>query len=124
MILYDGAHNPQGIAAAVKSLRHYFGEERLTVLTGVLKDKDYAAIARDLATMGAYAYTFTPENPRALHARDYAEVLKENGIGAAPAETLKEAYETAFEDARKNGRPLVCLGSLYTYKDLMDYIEN
>lgn len=124
MILYDGAHNPQGIAAAVKSLRHYFGEERLTVLTGVLKDKDYAAIARDLATIGAYAYTFTPENPRALHARDYAEVLKENGIGAAPAETLKEAYETALEDARKNGRPLVCLGSLYTYKDLMDYIEN
>ena len=123
LILYDGAHNPQGIAAAVKSLRHYFGEERLTVLTGVLKDKDYVAIAKDLATVGARAFTFTPYNPRALNAEDYARVLEQNGIGATPASSLKEAYEAALSDARKNKRPLVCLGSLYTYKDLMDYIN-
>jgi dihydrofolate synthase/folylpolyglutamate synthase len=123
MILYDGAHNPQGIAAAVKSLRHYFGEQRLTVLTGVLKDKDYFAIAKDLATVGASAFTFTPYNPRALNAEDYAKVLKESGIGATPAASLKEAYEMALADAKKNQRPLVCLGSLYTYKDLMDYIN-
>ncbi len=123
LILYDGAHNPQGIAAAVKSLRHYFGEERLTVLTGVLKDKDYVAIAKDLATVGAHAFTFTPYNPRALNAEEYARVLERNGIGATPASSLKEAYEAALSDARKNKRPLVCLGSLYTYKDLMDYIN-
>ncbi len=123
LTLYDGAHNPQGIAAAVKSLRHYFGEERLTVLTGVLKDKDYEAIAADLATVGAAAFTFTPYNPRALTAKDYAEVLKKKGIEATAAASLKEAYEAAAENARENGRPLVCLGSLYTYKDLIEYIE-
>lgn len=124
LILYDGAHNAQGIAAAVKSLRHYFGEKRLTVLTGVLKDKDYGAIAKDLATVGAQAFTFTPSNPRALDAKAYAQVLKEKGIGATACASLKDAYENAFADARKNERPLVCLGSLYTYKDLMDYIKN
>ena len=124
LILYDGAHNAQGIAAAVKSLCHYFGEQRLTVLTGVLKDKDYRAIGADLATVGAHAFTFTPSNPRALDAKTYAQVLIERGIGATACASLKEAYEKAFADAKENGRPLVCLGSLYTYKDLMDYINN
>ncbi len=124
LILYDGAHNPQGIAAAVKSLRHYFGEERLTVLTGVLKDKDYFAIARDLATVGAEAFTFTPMNPRKLEADDYARVLTDAGIQATACASLKDAFEAASENAREKKRPLVCLGSLYTYKDLMEYIEN
>ena len=124
MILYDGAHNPQGIAAAVKSLRHYFGDEKLTVLTGVLKDKDYFAIAKDLATVGAEAFTFTPMNPRALDAKTYAEVLTDAGIRATSCDSLKDAYEAALANAKKMGRALVCLGSLYTYKDLMEYIEN
>ncbi len=123
LTLYDGAHNPQGIAAAVKSLCHYFGEQKLTVLTGVLKDKDYVAIASDLSKVAASAFTFTPYNPRALAAEEYAEVLKRKGIEARAADSLREAYEAAAEDARKNGRPLVCLGSLYTYKDLIEYIE-
>lgn len=123
LTLYDGAHNPQGIAAAVKSLCHYFGEQRLTVLTGVLRDKDYEAIAADLCKVAASAFTFTPYNPRALDAAAYARVLKEKGVDACPAASLKEAYEAAREDARKNGRPLVCLGSLYTYKDLIEYIN-
>lgn len=124
MILYDGAHNPQGIAAAVKSLRHYFGDEKLTVLSGVLKDKDYFAIAKDLATVGAEAFTFTPMNPRALGAEDYAKVLNDTGIFATACASLKDAYKAAFASAKKAKRPLVCLGSLYTYKDLMEYIEN
>lgn len=124
LILYDGAHNPQGIAAAVKSLRHYFGDEKLTVLTGVLKDKDYFAIAKDLATVGAEAFTFTPMNPRKLDAADYARVLTDAGIKARACDSLKDAYLAASENAVTNGRPLVCLGSLYTYKDLMEYIKS
>jgi dihydrofolate synthase/folylpolyglutamate synthase len=124
MILYDGAHNPQGIAAAVKSLRHYFGDEKLTVLSGVLKDKDYFTIAKDLATIGAEAFTFTPMNPRALDAEGYAKVLTDAGIKATACDSLKNAYEAALANAKKTERALVCLGSLYTYKDLMEYIEN
>lgn len=123
MILYDGAHNPQGIAAAVKSLRHYFGDQKLSVLTGVLKDKDYFAIAKDLATVGAEAFTFTPMNPRKLDAEDYANVLTDAGLRATACPSLKDAYAAASKNARENDRPLVCLGSLYTYKDLMEYIE-
>ena len=111
-------------AAAVKSLRHYFGDEKLTVLSGVLKDKDYFAIAKDLATVGAEAFTFTPMNPRALGAEDYAKVLNDTGIFATACASLKDAYKAAFASAKKAKRPLVCLGSLYTYKDLMEYIEN
>ena len=123
LIIYDGAHNKQGIAAAVKSLKHYFGEQRLTVLTGVLKDKDFVAIAQDLSTVCTCAFTFTPDNPRALDAKAYAEVLKDKGIDATAKPSLKEAYEAAARDARKNGRPMACLGSLYTYKDLIEYIN-
>ena len=40
-IIYDGSHNPQGMAAAVRSIREIFGGEKVNILTGVLGDKQW-----------------------------------------------------------------------------------
>ena len=66
LIIFDGAHNPQGIDSAVESVERYFGDQKVYVLTGVLKDKDYAYIASRLAHIGERAFVLTPDNPRAL----------------------------------------------------------
>ena len=122
-VIYDGAHNPEGIAAAVRSIKAYFPDKKVYVLSGVMKDKDYNCIAADLSTVASRAFTVTPDNPRALDARDYASVLSAHGINAAPFDTLEDGLSSALDAARSNDTPLVCLGSLYMYSELIGIYE-
>ena len=122
LIIFDGAHNPQGITGAVASIKHYFGSEKVYVLTGVLRDKDYKFIAGELATVAARAFTITPQNQRALSAEEYAKVLSDLGVTANPYPSIEAALKSAKEAARSEGKPLLCLGSLYTYADVVKYI--
>ncbi len=39
-VFFDGSHNPQGVAQTVRSIKHYFGDEKVILLTGVMADKD------------------------------------------------------------------------------------
>lgn len=123
LVIFDGAHNPEGVAAAVDSIQRYFGEKRVFVLSGVLRDKDYNIIARDISRVASRAFTLTPENPRTLSAAEYAEVLRGKGVEATPYCSIYEALDAATEQAAKEGAPLFCLGSLYTYSSVIEYFE-
>ena len=118
LVIFDGAHNPQGIDAAVASIRHYFEGRKVYVMTGVLRDKDYHVIARRLSEVASRAFVMTPDNPRALVADEYAALLSSLGVAAMPYPSVKEAYAAAKDAAAKDGVPLICLGSLYTYCSL------
>ena len=118
LIIFDGAHNAQGISAAVKSIKIYFNDAPVIVLTGVLKDKDYSFIARTLATVAKKAFVLTPDNPRALKGEEYAALLFSSGVEATAYPDIKSAYAAAKEEATRSGMPLICLGSLYTYASL------
>ena len=121
--VFDGAHNPEGIAAAVRSIRHYFGEAGVVTVTGVLRDKDYDFIAGELSTVSRRAFTITPDSPRALPASEYAECLREKGVEAIPTDSVGEALERAQSYAAANGLAVVCLGSLYTYGEVIKHIK-
>ena len=118
LVIFDGAHNVQGIAAAVHSIRHYFSTQKVYVLTGVLKDKDYTAIAQQLASVAQHAFVLTPDNPRALAGEEYAALLESLGVPATAYGSVGEAYAAARAAAETDGIPLLCLGSLYTYASL------
>ena len=122
LIIFDGAHNPQGISSAVMSIKHYFADEKVYVLTGVLRDKDYKFIAGELSKVAERAFTLTPQSPRALSAEDYARVLCEAGTPATPHPSIEAALLAAKAAAKKDGKPLICLGSLYTYCDIIKYV--
>ena len=118
LVIFDGAHNPEGISATVESIKHYFGEKRVYILSGVLADKDYSFIAAKVAEVASRTFTLTPDNPRALSAENYAAELAKNGVVATPYASIREAFAAAKAAAREDGTPLVCLGSLYTYVDI------
>ncbi len=123
LFIFDGAHNPEGISAAVESILHYFGDEKVIVLSGVLRDKDYRFIAKTLARVASYAVTITPENPRALTAAEYSTVLSEFGVSSTAAESIPEAVNAAIATAKREGKAVVCLGSLYTYADVRASVD-
>lgn len=123
LVIFDGAHNPHGIRAAVKSIKAYFGRKKVVLLSGILADKDYDFVAGELSTVASFAYTVTPDNPRALSASDYAAALRKKGTPSRPTKGISEALSLAIERARKEGRAVVCLGSLYTYGDVIGALE-
>lgn len=118
LVIFDGAHNPQGIDAAVQSIQHYFKDQKVYVMTGVLRDKDYCVIARRLSEIASRAFVMTPDNPRALDGKEYASLLSSFGVSAKAYSSVKEAFDHAKQAALCDGIPLVCLGSLYTYSSL------
>ncbi len=117
LVIYDGAHNLDGVESAVKSARIYLKDGAIC-LTGVLADKEYTAMAERIATVAKCAVTVTPDNPRALSADEYADVLKAKGIEAHSAKTIDEGVKLALSIARERSLPILCLGSLYLYKDV------
>lgn len=117
-IIYDGSHNPQGMAAAVRSIREIFGGEKVNILTGVLGDKDYRDMVEMLSTVCRKAFTVTPDNSRALSAENYAEVFRACGVPAEALVSIPEGVAAARDEAEKSGVPLVILGTLYMYSDI------
>lgn len=123
VVIYDGGHNPQGIAVAKKSIEAYFGNERILLLTGLMGDKDYSCMVSELAPLAERVYTVTPNNPRSLPADELAEVYRRFGADAVSFETVASAVDAAMRDARSENRPLFVLGSLYLYCEIYPLVE-
>ena len=123
VILYDGGHNPQGIAAAVKSIRTYFPEQTVNLLSGVMADKGYDEMIEKLKPVTNHVYTVCPNNTRALSAEAYAKEFQSHGISAQPYATIPEGVRAAVQDSLAQNRPLICLGSLYMYNEVTNSIK-
>ncbi len=120
LVLYDGAHNPDGVRVATATLAHYFGEQKVNILTGVMADKDYPLMVSMLAPQASKVFAVTPDNPRALDATALAAEFEACGVSATPFEKLPDAVSAAIRESRESGTPLVCLGSLYMYAEVTD----
>ncbi|MBQ2734593.1 MAG: bifunctional folylpolyglutamate synthase/dihydrofolate synthase [Clostridia bacterium] len=124
IILYDGGHNPQGVSAAVKSIQTYFPEQKVNILTAVMRDKDYDEMIEILKPAVAHAFTTqVDDNPRALRAEEFASTFASHKIPATAYASVKDAMQAAIEASRQENRPLVCLGSLYLYNAAVDALE-
>lgn len=114
-ILYDGGHNPNGIAALNASLDRYFPGREMTVILASMKDKDIAPSLRLLAKAGrSFLFTEVQSNPRAMSANELCRRAGELGIVGEAVPTLAEAIGRA----RELGRMILICGSLYLYADL------
>ena len=122
VIIYDGAHNPQGIDMFVKSVKTYFGDKKIILVSTVMGDKDYESMVADLSAIAESAYIFKV-NDRALSADDYADVYKKYGVRAYSCDSMKEALSRAVEESRLTHTPIACAGSLYMYADVASTID-
>lgn len=117
-VIFDGAHNPQGVCSCVESIKKYFGKEKLIIVTGVMADKDYSFIADKICEIASLVICLTPDNPRALDSGEYAKEFLRRGIPAQSFETVGSAVAAAVEEAKERGACVACLGSLYMYSEV------
>ena len=112
VILRDGAHNAHGMAATVESLRALFPGKKLTILMGVMADKDVEDMLKLLAPIAGQVFTVRPESPRAMPAEELAALVNRYGVPAVPCAGVAAGLQVAAEAAGADGA--VCaLGSLY-----------
>ena len=122
-VIFDGSHNPDGISAAAETIRLCFNG-KVTLLTGVMADKEYSLYADMLGNLTAHAFTVTPDNLRALDSRILAETFTEKNIPASAFESLTDGVTAAYEFAVNHRIPLIALGSLYMYRDFVNILNN
>ena len=117
LFIVDGGHNPQCIEALVNNVRDYLGGKRLTILTGVLADKDYGDMYQDMAQYAAEFVTVTPPNPRALPAQELKAYLERFGKPVTACDTVAEGVAQAKKLAGADG-VVLAYGSLYMVGDI------
>lgn len=121
-IYFDGGHNEEGVCAAVDTVKKCFGDKKINIISGVLADKDYEKIAKEISGVAEKVYTVTPDSPRALDSKKYAEVFKKLGINAVPCDSFDTAVNKIITEKGKI-KPTLCVGSLYSYPDFKKSIK-
>lgn len=121
-VIYDGGHNPQGVEAAVKTVKELF-EGKINIISGVMADKDYDYICSLIKPIADKVYCVTPDNSRSLPSERYAEAFNKQGVTAYAFDSMDAAMEKAYSDSKKENRPLLGLGSLYMYKEFVDALN-
>jgi len=122
LIIADGGHNPEGIDAAIESVKTYFKDEKILLLTGVMADKDYDRMVARMGEVAERAFCVRPANDRALDPAKYAESFRAIGIPAQGYATVAEGVRAAIETASREGKALLCLGSLYMYGEVREAV--
>lgn len=123
VFISDGSHNPEGIEAAVDCVKTLFSE-KVILLSGVMKDKDYQDMARELSEIACFAVTLKPDNPRSLDAKIYAEEFVRNGVESEGYGNVNDAVKRVVDLSQILKKPVVSLGSLYMYGEVKAALFN
>lgn len=123
-IVIDGSHNPQGLKAAMETLKELretiFKNKRIITVFGCFGDKEYQDMTEilrsGLAAVDANEVIVTePVSPRALKAEKLKKLLEDENI----AVTAISDEETAFDRALSSGADVMLfLGSIYLIGDI------
>lgn len=119
-LLIDGAHNPQGVHALKESLLGLYGPGPYCFVMGVLADKDYHAMIREILPMAESFRTVTVSNQRALQGQELARLIQEDGVRAYVYRDPALAVREAENEARAKGLKTVAFGSLYFIGEILE----
>lgn len=112
VFVIDGAHNRDAARMLEESIDLYFSDRRLHYIMGVFKDKEYEEIIRLTAPRAEDIIAIeTPENERALPAKDLAQAIAKVNSHVETASDIKSAVEKSMELAGKDD-VILAFGSL------------
>lgn len=117
--IYDGAHNPDGVAALVAALPEIAGDRPVTAVISVLDDKDAAAMLRTLLPATDNVVFTASRNPRALSPATLASLAGQLGRASEIEPDPRAAVARARALAGPGGAVLAT-GSIYLVADLVN----
>jgi dihydrofolate synthase/folylpolyglutamate synthase len=96
-IILDGAHNPAAARQLGRTWAETYGEEKATVILGIMQDKDVPGICTALAPAAKRLIAVRVRNPRSASAEDVLAAILELApcCESFTAQTLEDALEIA-----------------------------
>lgn len=118
-IMLDGGHNPECAEALASVLENFAGAYNITVLIGMMADKDCREYLKEILPFAKRCIVTAPDNPRSLGAEELKNLSKEYVNDVIICENPKEAYAIAKAEVTKKDMLLVC-GSFYLISDIFN----
>ncbi len=120
-VIIDVAHNPDGIKTLIQSLQslHF---RKLFLIFGVMEDKDYKTMIRQLASVVGEVYAVQPNLERALAAKRISAEFLRNGIPCKTASSVWRGVQKALNRAG-NGDTILIIGSHYVAGEALNYFK-
>ncbi len=110
-VILDGGHNPHGTAALCRMIDSYF-DTPITLILGMLKDKDVETCVKQLATRCKQIICCTPYNStRALDACTLETIVSPY---CSNTRAINDPYEAFLYAQTISDAPIVIGGSFYT----------
>jgi dihydrofolate synthase / folylpolyglutamate synthase len=121
VIVLDVAHNPDGASALVGSLIEAFAFERAVVILGVLGDKDYVGILREIARLPCTVIATQAKTVRSVLPGELMKAAHEIGIDCEVVDDVASALKRALEMAAPGD--IVCItGSHYVVGEARSFL--
>lgn len=111
-VILDGAHNLMAARVLSRHLKHHLSDRNITLVVGVLDDKPYVSILKDLIEPCRRVVVTQADIDRAVPARHLSNVAKRFSREVTVKENVGEALRYALSTSDPND--VVCVaGSLY-----------
>jgi dihydrofolate synthase / folylpolyglutamate synthase len=116
LFILDGAHNLAGARSLAGSIQLLLPEQPVTLLTGMMADKDVRGFLKILLPKVSQVVVTRPDNPRAMPAEILASLIADSFshevkgiyVEAEPERAVEKALAITPEDGA-----VICAGSLY-----------
>jgi dihydrofolate synthase/folylpolyglutamate synthase len=120
-ILVDGAHNRPAAEALAASMKELFAGRKVSLVIGILNDKDLPGIAAALGPLASRVYACRPKTPRAFGGDEVAIAFRSYAESACiPA--VRDAIDAAISAAASEDIILIT-GSIYTAGEALDHLS-
>ncbi|MGL5506444.1 MAG: bifunctional folylpolyglutamate synthase/dihydrofolate synthase [Paraclostridium sp.] len=123
MFIIDGAHNEDGAISLAKSIDKYLKDKDITLVIGMLEDKDISAVLDILIPRVKKVITTTPDNPRAIDSSILANKIEPYDKEVICKPKIEDAINYALENA-KNDDVIISAGSLYMIGTVRTLLKN
>jgi len=124
--IFDVAHNPDGATVLKHTLQDVGPPAPIHVLLGVLGDKDYLGIIRELAVVAdGFVFTAPPTAPKQRRwnlrrlEEELAFVIKLEGLERPIRFGFEPDFERALELVQQGAETVIVTGSFHTVGDAL-----
>lgn len=118
-LIIDVTHTKNGMVALSKDILEIYG--KVTVVFGILSDKDLAGISECIARMATQVFVTEPDSDRAMRVSEVARVMGLRTDDVIVSPSVEEAIDTALENMK--GSAVLVTGSFRMAEGAMRWLK-
>jgi dihydrofolate synthase/folylpolyglutamate synthase len=119
-VLVDGAHNRPAAQALATSLAELLPDRKLSLVIGILNDKDLHGMAAALGPLASRVYACRPKTHRAIGADEVADAFRPFAESVS-IPSVRDAIDAVLSGAAEDDIVLIT-GSIYTAGEALDHL--